>query len=414
MIQYVTLIVIFLVLFISFMWLFIYIFNPTRYKNYRLKEHPLVTIVIPMYNEADNILKTLTSLRHLNYPRKALQIFAVDDGSTDKTAEVVKRFIQDHPAMPITYMHQKNQGKACALNKALAKARGVYFSVVDADSEVGPQSLHHIIAMFQHNNGQCGSIISSMKISNLDRFLARVQHIEYMVTIFIRQLMSDIDVLHTTHGVLCVSKTAVLKEIGGFDKNNITEDFEMAVRMRSHGYTVKACKQSVVTTRAPTTLRQFWRQRIRWYRGYIETHKKFKHMIGKQRFGMLGMFQLPLNILAPLILLTAFSVMAYNISKGIYYFLFRIIFVDGYISSLLSSMPTLKQMLLTMHIDILFPVVLTALVGITMAIIAFGFVDDKLKNPVPALIYLFVFPVMTMLQWVQAILHEIRGAKKQW
>jgi poly-beta-1,6-N-acetyl-D-glucosamine synthase len=414
MIQYVTLAIIFFVLFISFMWLFVFFLNRTNYDNVKIKKFPKITITIPVYNEETTIQGTLSSIAMLNYPLEKLEIFVVDDGSKDKTKEITLKFQKQNPTLNIKYIYQKNNGKASTLNNALKRASGEFFSVVDADSQVGPDSLRNVVAMFQEQEKDVASIISSMKISNLQYFLAKVQKFEYLVTIFLRQLMSDVNLLHTTHGVLCVTRINILRDVGGFDENNITEDFELAVRLRANGYKVIACKNSIVYTNVPTTFKLFWRQRIRWYRGFIETHKKFKHMIGKKNFGMFSRFQLPLNILAPIILLVAFSVMAYNVTKGLYYFLFRLVFVNGYIAALFDSIPTIKQMFLTMHLEIMIPVVTTTLIAILMATIAFNFVDDKLKNPIPMLIYLFVFPVLTMFQWVWAIYLEITRGKKQW
>ena len=206
----------------------------------------------------------------------------------------------------------------------------------------------------------------------------------------------------------------VIKEIGGFDTTSITEDLELAVKIRSHGYTVKSCPHSITFTNAPVTLKAFWRQRVRWFRGYIDTHKKYKHLIGNKMFGPFGWFQLPFNMISPLILLVAFIVMVYNVTKGIYYFVYRTLFIDGYLASLLESFPTLKDYMLTLQLDILVPIVATVLVGLLMVTLAFRFIDDKMVNPFALLLYLFTLPIVTMFQWIWAIALEVRRAENKW
>ncbi len=414
MIHLITLGIIFIVLFISFIWIFLYLGGAKEYPMYQLKQHEKITIAIPAYNEEDGVIESLRSLRQLDYSKKYMDIIVIDDGSTDQTGKNVKTFIRKNTDMQVRYIHQSNSGKAAAVNHAIKKAEGKYFSVLDADSTVSPDSLKNIIALFQHSEPTVGAIISSMKISNTHKFLPRVQRIEYLVTIFLRQLMSDADLLHTTHGVLCVTRLETVKDLGGFDTENITEDFEIAVRLRSQGYRVISCKNSLVYTNAPETLRTFWQQRIRWYRGFIETHRKYKHMIANTRFGMLGWFQLPLNIITPIILLVAFAVMVYNISSSLYHFLFRLVFVDGYLWALFSTVPSIREFLLTLRIHITLPIFITTLVGLLMIFLAVRFIDDRFRNPIPILIYLFLFPPLTMLQWVWAIYLEIRKANKKW
>jgi glycosyltransferase involved in cell wall biosynthesis len=86
---------------------------------------PLISILIPVYNGARFLRETLESVIHQTYP--ALDIIAVDDGSTDSSPDILRTFPQ------IRYFHQPNQGVAQARNHALRQANGRYIALIDQD-----------------------------------------------------------------------------------------------------------------------------------------------------------------------------------------------------------------------------------------------------------------------------------------
>lgn len=412
MMQILTYVILFFVLFVGFLWLFISLFNETRYTKRVLTRFPKVTICVPAYNEEKTISGTLSSILASDYPSDKMEIIVCDDGSTDATQKKVQEFMKKNKS--ILLLSQKQKGKAAALNMGLQKATGEFFSVVDADSKISKQALSQIVAEFEHASDDVASIISPIKIANTSRFFARVQKIEYSVAAWVRQMMSDIDTLHLNHGVLCLNKTNVLRQIGGYDEKNLTEDFELAFRMRYHGHRVVACKHSVVYTNAPATLGAFWRQRVRWFRGYIQTHRKFKSMAGKKKFGQFGVFQMPLNILTPFFILLACSVLVYSALQNTYHLLFRLLFVEGYLRSVLESLPTIPQFFLTINAQVFVPMVLAVGIALLILLLSVRFISNSFKNPLDLLVYLFIFPLLAMLQWALAFWLELRGAKNKW
>lgn len=267
---------------------------------------------------------------------------------------------------------------------------------------------------FVNEKENVACIISAVKIQNTQFFWPQVQRIEYNVSIVIRELMSNINTLQFTHGVLSVFRKDILQKVGGFDEAILTEDFEIATRLRYNHYSIKSCSQSVVYTNAPETFMSFWRQRVRWYRGYFETMKRYYRMIGNSKYGLVGLFQGPLNIIAPIILLTAALLIGYNVSNGMYYFIHRFLFVEGFFSSLLSSLPTIRSFLLSIHFDIVLPMLFTALVAVLLAKITFSSTKDHFPKVYIILFYLFVYPLVTMAQWSWALIAQVFKVKKKW
>ena len=112
----------------------------------RLAKYPEVTVAVPCWNEEKTVAKTVHSLLNLNYPKDKIQIILVDDGSTDKTLDILKQF--EHYSN-IKVFHKENGGKYTALNLALEHTQSEFFGGLDADSFVDPESLVRVMSYFE-------------------------------------------------------------------------------------------------------------------------------------------------------------------------------------------------------------------------------------------------------------------------
>ncbi|MDN5367148.1 MAG: poly-beta,6-N-acetyl-D-glucosamine synthase, partial [Candidatus Diapherotrites archaeon] len=102
---------------------------------------PTVSIVVPAYNEGENIGETIESLLRLNYPKDKMEIIVVDDGSTDNTYDVAKRYEGE----TVRVIRKENGGKSSALNMGIKHARGEIIACMDADSVATPDSLRVLV-----------------------------------------------------------------------------------------------------------------------------------------------------------------------------------------------------------------------------------------------------------------------------
>ena len=111
------------------------------YKNppvLELKSYPTVTVVVPCYNEAATIDKTVASLLEMDYPKDKLKLFLIDDGSKDNTWDIIREYDNGENIFSFT---KPNGGKHTALNFALEKNNSEFFGCLDSDSLVHPQAL---------------------------------------------------------------------------------------------------------------------------------------------------------------------------------------------------------------------------------------------------------------------------------
>ena len=119
---------------------------------------------------------------------------------------------------------------------AIKIAKGSLFACVDADSIVEKNSLRLMLPHFL--DSKVGAVISAIKINKPKNIYEKVQRLEYIIAVLIRKLMESINTLSMTPGVLSVYKTDVLRKVGGFDSGNITEDYEIAMRLKYHKYKI--------------------------------------------------------------------------------------------------------------------------------------------------------------------------------
>jgi len=287
----------------------------TSPKRVRLQKIPFISIIIPAYNEEETILGTLTSVLQLDYPKDKLEVIVVDDGSTDRTKEKVEQHITTlSNCSYVNLISHENIGKAASLNHALQLARGDFFACLDADSFVEPDTLQSMLAFYYEENDSNLKIVTPvLKVKTPRTLLQKVQWLEYLVMAFISRLASHIDSLYVAPGPFSLYHTATIKELGGFDERNITEDQEIAYRVQASHYRIKQCPTAFVHTIAPATLRAFSRQRRRWYKGSISCLHKYRGLILNKRYGDFGIIQLLKNLLGFFIALSGISFAVYLI-----------------------------------------------------------------------------------------------------
>src|SRR3989338_2454622 len=163
-----------------------------------IKKYPFVTITIPAYNEEDTLRATVESALNLDYPKNKYEIIIMNDGSTDNTEEIARKIIKQNPKRNIHLIHQKNQGKATALNNALTQARGEYFVCLDADSYARKDALTQHITFFQSRDTTTGAIAPIMLVHQPKKIIEWIQHIEYILSAFFQNIFSSMDSLFVT------------------------------------------------------------------------------------------------------------------------------------------------------------------------------------------------------------------------
>ncbi|MEM4267468.1 MAG: glycosyltransferase family 2 protein [Candidatus Woesearchaeota archaeon] len=409
MIEYITMVIVFVSLYTAILWTSFLLLNLESTRRLP-KEYPSVTIAIPAYNEEAKIEKTIRSVASLDYPKEKLEIIVIDDGSKDKTVDVARRVAKEYSNV---YIYTKrHEGKASALNYCLKRAKGTYFSCVDADSTVERESLKLMLHHFKKK--RVAAVTTAIQVHEPKNFYEKIQRIEYMLGVVTRKLMATINTLAMTPGVLSVYRKDVLMKIGGFDENSKTEDFEIAMRLKYHGYKIELETNAHTYTTVPKTFLGLWRQRLRWFRGFIYYNLKYRKMLMNKRYGAFGFFQMPFNIIGIFLLIAMILIMSYGFVKDTYYFIMRSILIDGYFKNTILSVTTPKEFLLEQNMKLTIPIIFASIIGLYILYVAHKITRQKIKNPAIIWAYFFIFPFISFLHWVVAIAQEVLRVNKKW
>jgi len=259
----------------------------------RTSELPTVCIVVPCFNEARTLEATVHSLLALHYPGEKLEIAIIDDGSTDDTLKIARRFESD---ARVKVFSKENGGKHTAMNLALAHTQAELIGCLDADSVVAPDALMQVVPIF--NNPKIAAVTPGIHVREQKNILQRMQHVEYRLSIFNRFMLAAIGSVFITPGPFSFFRASVVRELGAWRYAHSTEDMEMALRIQLAGHLIANQPQAVVHTNTPSTLRGLFRQRVRWTYGWLRNAVDYRFMLGNKRFGNLGLIVLPTAIIS--------------------------------------------------------------------------------------------------------------------
>jgi len=277
---------------------------------------PEVSVIVPAYNEEVGIIKTIDSICCSDYNN--LEIIVINDGSQDKTDELVADYInkrcfnKNGKDIAIKYHYQENSGKAHALNKGLELASGEIIITVDADSIVQKDAINNFVKYFADPEIMC--VAGNVIVGNTKKILGKVQNIEYLLGFYFKRGDSLLDSIYIVGGAAAAYRKSVFKQLGNFDPAMITEDMEMSLRIQEAGLKVRYAQDAAIVTEGPSEIKGLIKQRLRWKYGRFQSFWKFRHMFfnpGKPFSRYLTMFILPMTLFSEAILFFDIFIAAY-------------------------------------------------------------------------------------------------------
>jgi peptidoglycan-N-acetylglucosamine deacetylase len=253
---------------------------------------PRVAVLIPAFNEETVIVRTIRSVLNSDY--KNLHVIVIDDGSNDRTAEVAAAaFALEIAAGRLQVLTKRNEGKAAALNYALARLDEEIYVGIDADTVIATDAISKLIPHFQ--DPSIGAIAGNAKVGNRLNLWTRWQALEYITSQnFERRALDLFHVVTVVPGAIGAWRTAPVKAAGGYPLNTVAEDADLTMGLLEQGYKVDYEDRSLAFTEAPVNARGLMRQRFRWSFGTLQA--VWKHRLAFVRNKAMGLFALP-NIL---------------------------------------------------------------------------------------------------------------------
>lgn len=265
---------------------------------------PGVTVLIPANNEENVIVQTVTSV--LLSDLKDLRIIVVDDGSTDKTGELLDANFSHEPRVHI--IHQVNRGKAAALRLAIAQARTEIVITIDADTEIEPDAISKLLRHF--SDPKIGAVAGNVKVGNRSRWLTRWQALEYITSQNMEKRAFDLlNCITVVPGALGAWRKEAIEAAGGITADTVAEDADLTIAIRRLGWRISYDEEAIAWTEAPEKPSQLIRQRFRWSFGTLQSFWKHSGTLFRPKYGTLGwialpnifVFQLALPLISPII-----------------------------------------------------------------------------------------------------------------
>ncbi len=251
-------------------------------------EPPLQSVLIPAHNEAKVIAETVRHILASDYPN--LEVIVIDDGSKDETAEVVHTAFASDPRVRLISM--ANGGKAAALNRGLAEARGNLVVALDADTYFPSDSIGKLVRWFE--DPEVGAVAGNAKVGNRVNVITRWQALEYITSQSLeRRMLASLGCITVVPGAIGAWRRDVLQRLGGFPSDTLAEDQDLTISLLKAGYHVLYDSTALAWTEAPDTVSGLIKQRFRWAFGTLQCLWKHRHAALKPRYGSLGMIAMP-------------------------------------------------------------------------------------------------------------------------
>ena len=268
-----------------------------RPKAKELSSAPNISILLPVYNDGSLVESTVESLLQQNYSG-SMSIILINDGSTDKTAEILDSLEKSHKQIKFINL-KKNIGKAGALNEGLKYCTTDIIITVDADCWVKSDGIKNLVTRYLSDPSNTKAVAGVILIKNSrENWITKAQEWDYFLGIAaVKRIQSLFQGTLVAQGAFSLYDRSALIKVGGWP-HTVGEDIVLSWKLLDQGYRLGYAEDACVFTNCPNTLAQFLRQRQRWSRGLIEAFKANPGLLIKPRLTIMFIWW---NLLFPFI-----------------------------------------------------------------------------------------------------------------
>ncbi|MCF7220831.1 poly-beta-1,6-N-acetyl-D-glucosamine synthase [Marilutibacter chinensis] len=240
---------------------------PPRTSPPPMPEMPMVSILIPCFNEGEQVDETIAAALAQHYPD--FEVIAINDGSSDDTAEKLDRLAGRHERLRVVHL-DRNMGKANALRMGALAARSEYLVCIDGDALLDEYATHWMVWHLT-SGPRVGAVTGNPRIRNRSTLLGRMQVGEFSSIIgMIKRAQRVYGRLFTVSGVISAFRRTALHRIGYWSDNMVTEDIDISWRLQMDHWDIRYEPNALCFILMPETLKGLWRQRLRWAQGGVE------------------------------------------------------------------------------------------------------------------------------------------------
>jgi cellulose synthase/poly-beta-1,6-N-acetylglucosamine synthase-like glycosyltransferase len=233
---------------------------------------PVVSILVPMFQEPEIAARLITHLARMRYPAERLDILLLLEEDDTVTADAIAAASLPPNMRVLTVPEGHPRTKPRALNYALPFARGEIIGIYDAEDRPDPNQIAHIVRRYDEVSRDVACLQGRLDYYNTDHnLMARLFTVEYAS--WFRVLLPGVQRLGLfvpLGGTTLFLRRDALEEVGGWDAHNVTEDAELGLRLARAGYRAELV-DTTTYEEATAAVGPWIRQRSRWLKGYIIT-----------------------------------------------------------------------------------------------------------------------------------------------
>lgn len=245
-------------------------------------------VIVPAHNEERVICACVAGL--LASKVGNFQILVVDDGSRDRTAQVVRETFAGNPRVEM--LRKPNGGKWSALNMGLAHTDAEIVVSLDADTVFEPDALPMLLRHFA--DPKVAAVAGCTSVGNRVNMLTRFQALEYVTNQNLdRRALEVVNGITVVPGAIGAWRRSALLSVGGFVPDTLAEDADATTSLAVAGWKVVYEPRALARTEAPETLKGFMGQRVRWMFGTLQMAYKHRRAMLRGRPLGIGAFGLP-------------------------------------------------------------------------------------------------------------------------
>ncbi len=261
-------------LFMSALWImgaiFFYFKNEKPYEGQRIPElrpnesWPGASILIPCYNEGENVRETIYHALNVDYPE--FEVIAINDGSKDDTLSILLELAKTNPRLKVVNLAE-NQGKALGLQAGALLAKYEYLICIDGDALIDTECVYWMVNHFIRYP-EVAAVTGNPRIRNRTSLLGKIQVGEFSSIVgMIKRAQRSFGRLFTVSGVITGFRKAAVHEVGYWSPDMLTEDIDITWKLQRNGWDVRFEPRALVWILMPETLPGLWKQRLRWAMG---------------------------------------------------------------------------------------------------------------------------------------------------
>jgi biofilm PGA synthesis N-glycosyltransferase PgaC len=247
---------------------------------------PMVSVLIPVYNEESMIENRINNILQTSYPNNKIEIIVIDSGSNDKTRSIIE---SNFPNTVTLITEEERRGKAHAINLALKECKGDIVILTDGTTLYDKGTILELVNSFQ--NDKIGAVSAFYNVPNRqESHVSASEHKFWGYKDNIRALESKVHSTSWLSGEACAFRRGIISQV---HEDTLADDSNIALQIISKGYRAIVNENAHFTESSPTKVADYLRVKSRRALGGLNETLRFRKLLFKRNYGYFGTLIFP-------------------------------------------------------------------------------------------------------------------------